>query len=268
MDIATISDKEFRQFQNLIYEIAGISLSPAKKPLVSGRLMKRVRELQLANYGDYFKLLSSGQEANEIQMAVDLLTTNETHFFREPKHFDFLHQQVLARQRKGEPFRVWSAACSSGQEPYSIAMVLADGLGEGPWNVLASDISIRVLERAKSGCFPLEQAGEIPKQHLNKFCLKGVGSQEGTFLIDRSLRGRVNFMQINLNVTLPKLEIFDMVFLRNVMIYFDKDTKRQVVLRIMTYLKPGGHLLIGHSESLGGIVDELKQLKPSVYLKP
>jgi chemotaxis protein methyltransferase CheR len=268
MEIATLSDKEFGQFKNLIYNIAGISLSQAKKPLVSGRLAKRLRERQLANYGDYFKLLSSGHEPDEIQMAVDLLTTNETYFFREPKHFDFLRQNILPLHKKGRSFRVWSAASSSGQEPYTIAMVLADHLGEQPWEVVASDISSRVLEHARTGHYPLEQAEHIPKNYLNKYCLKGVGAQDGTFLVDASLRGRVSFMQINLNSTLPRLGEFDLVFLRNVMIYFDEETKRQVVRRIMGQLKSGGHLIIGHSESLNGVVDELKSLKPSVYFKP
>lgn len=268
MDIAAISDKEFSQFQSLIYKIAGISLSPAKKPLVSGRLAKRLREHRLSNYGDYFKLLSSGSHPGEIQAAVDLLTTNETYFFREPKHFDFMRDKVLANHKRGKPFRVWSAASSSGQEAYSIAMLTADCLGDQSWEVVASDISTRVLEQARTGHYPLEQARHIPERYLSSYCLKGVGSQSGTFLVDGSLRSRVSFMQINLNSPLPKLGEFDLVFLRNVMIYFDDETKRQVVRRIMGQLKPGGHLLIGHSESLNGIVDELKQLMPSVYLKP
>lgn len=268
MDIAPINDKEFSQFQDLIYSIAGISLSSAKKPLVSGRLTKRLREHQLLNFGDYFDLLNSGNYPDEIQTAVDLLTTNETYFFREPKHFDFLRDEILANHKKGQPFRVWSAASSSGQEAYTIAMVLADCLGDEPWEILASDISSRVLEQARSGKYPLEQARNIPKELLNKFCLKGVGSQEGSFLIERNLRSRVNFMQVNLNSTLPKLGEFDLIFLRNVMIYFDEETKRQVVRRIIEQLKPDGHLLIGHSESLNGIVNDMKSLRPSIYYKP
>lgn len=268
MSIATINDKEFSQFQNLIYKAAGISLSLAKKPLVSGRLAKRLRERQLTSYGDYFKLLTSGHDPAEFQMAVDLLTTNETYFFRESKHFDFMRHQVLPNHKKGKPFRVWSAASSSGQEAYTVAMVLADCLGDQPWEVVASDISTQVLERARTGNYPMEQARHIPKDYLNRYCLKGTGSKEGTFLVERSLRSRVSFRQVNLNATLPKLGEFDLVFLRNVMIYFDEDTKRQVVRRIMGQLKSEGHLLIGHSESLNGIVDELKQLMPSVYRKP
>lgn len=268
LNIATIKDKEFSQIQHLIHQAAGISLSDAKKQLVSGRLAKRLRERRLTNYGDYFKLLTSGHDPKEFQLAVDLLTTNETYFFRESKHFDFMRNQILAFHKKGKPFRVWSAASSSGQEAYTIAMVLADCLGEQPWEVVASDISTRVLERARSGNYPIEQAQHIPKNYLVKYCLKGTGSKEGTFLVERCLRNRVSFMQVNLNSTLPNLGEFDLIFLRNVMIYFDSETKRQVVRRIMGQLKSGGHLLIGHSESLNGIVDELKQLMPSVYCKP
>ncbi len=268
MQIAPINDKEFGQFQNLIYQIAGISLSSAKKPLVSGRLTKRLREHQLSTFGDYFKLLNSGDFPDEVQTAVDLLTTNETYFFREPKHFEFLRHEILAQHKQGQLFRVWSAASSSGQEAYTIAMVLADCLGDQPWEVVASDISTRVLEKARSGNYPIEQTRNIPKHLLSKYCLKGIGSKEGTFLVARSLRNRVSFKQVNLNSTLPQLGDFDLIFLRNVMIYFDEETKRQVVRRIIGHLRPNGYLLIGHSESLNGVVDELKSLRPSVYYKP
>jgi chemotaxis protein methyltransferase CheR len=268
MNAATLSDREFNQFSDMIYRIAGISLSPAKKPLVSSRLSKRLHEHRLSSYGEYFQVLSGGKNPDEIQIAVDLLTTNETYFFREPKHFDYLRDKILPQHPAGRAFRVWSAASSSGQEAYSIAMTLADQLGGQPWDIVASDISTRVLEKARSGQYPLEQAKHIPQKHLNDFCLKGIGSQNGTFLIERNLRSRVDFRQVNLNTTLPKLGEFDVVFLRNVMIYFDTDTKRQVVNRITTQLKSGGHLLIGHSESLNGVVDNLKMIQPSVYRKP
>ncbi|MDR3390516.1 MAG: protein-glutamate O-methyltransferase CheR [Sulfuriferula sp.] len=268
MNMPTLSDQEFKQFQAMIYDIAGISMSPAKKPLISGRLVKRVKHHGLASFGDYFRVLMKEDSRAELQVAVDLLTTNETYFFRESKHFDFMRNYILPQHTHGKPFRVWSAASSSGQEPYSIAMTLADGLGDKPWEIVASDISTRVLEKARSGHYPMEQAEDIPKHYLSSYCLKGVGSQDGTFLIERSMRSRVNFMQVNLNQALPKLGEFDLIFLRNVMIYFDTETKRQVVRRIMELLKPGGYLLIGHSESLNGVVDELQSVMPSVYRKP
>jgi len=246
-------------------------LSQSKKALVAGRLAKRLKHYNLSSYGEYFRLISHKAEAEELQLALDLLTTNETHFFREPKHFDFLRLHVLPTVPPGKTFRVWCAACSSGEEPYSIAMTLADGLADGPfgtpWEIVASDISASVLKRARSGHYKMERAGGIPKALLAKYCLKGRGSQQGTFLIEQSLLGRVQFMQINLNASLPKIGEFDMIFLRNVMIYFSMDTKCQVVARMLPLLKPGGFFIVSHSESLNGITDRLKVLTPSIYRK-
>jgi len=268
MHAETLKDDEFHQFQSWLHRTAGISLSPAKKALVSGRLSKRLQHHQLPSYGDYFRLITQSSEAAELQIALDLLTTNETYFFREPKHFDFLRAQILPQAKPGQTFRLWSAASSSGEEPYTLAMTLADGLNSTPWEIVASDISTRVLEKARAGHYPLERAHNIPKHLLSKYCLKGTGSQEGTFLIERSLRSRVQFMQVNLNNALPRLGEFDAIFLRNVMIYFDMDTKREVVARILPLLKPGGYFIVSHSESLNGITESLKLISPSIYRKP
>ncbi|MDD2915940.1 MAG: protein-glutamate O-methyltransferase CheR [Gallionella sp.] len=268
MTMTIINDQEFSQFQKLIYQLAGINLSPAKKALVGGRLAKRLTKHSLGSYGDYFKLLTGGRNTDELQVAVDLLTTNETYFFREPKHFDFLRDKVLSGHKPGCKFRVWSAACSSGEEPYSVAMVLADHLGDGPWEVVASDICTRVLDKARTGHYPMDRIDGISREHLSRYCLKGVSSQENTLLVDKKLRSRVNFMQVNLNQSLPALGEFDLIFLRNVMIYFDQETKRQIVQRMLPLLKRGGHFLIGHSESLHGVVDTLHPLAPSIYRKP
>jgi chemotaxis protein methyltransferase CheR len=252
----------------MIYDIAGISMSPAKKPLVSGRLAKRVKHHGLESYGEYFRILMQQDRRDELQVAIDLLTTNETYFFREPQHFDFLLQQVPSLRRSGKPLRIWCAASSSGEEPYTIAMVLADVLGDAPWEVLGSDISTRVLEKARGGHYPMTRIEGIPRNYLSRFCLKGVGQQEGTFLVDRNLRNRVSFMQINLNESLPKLGEFEVIFLRNVMIYFDMETKRRVVERMLPLLRPGGYFIVSHSESLNGINESLKLITPSVYRKP
>lgn len=268
MHIETLNDNEFQQFKSWIYEAAGINLSPAKKALVAGRLAKRLKHYDLASYGEYFRLITQKSEAAELQIALDLLTTNETYFFREPKHFDFMRTQVLPKVQPGKTFRVWCAASSSGEEPYTIAMTLADGLPSTPWEIVASDISSRVLEKARAGHYPMERAEDIPKPLLSRHCLKGVGAQEGTFLMENSLRSRVQFMQVNLNTALPKLGEFDVIFLRNVMIYFDMDTKRQVVARMLPLLKSGGHFIVSHSESLNGITDRLKIISPSIYRKP
>ncbi len=267
MRTPALTDEEFNRFRTWLYDSAGINLSDAKRQLVVGRLAKRLQIHGLDSYGSYFRLLTSGSQPEELQTALDLLTTNETYFFREPKHFEYLRDQILPQVRPGRGFRVWSAASSSGQEAYTLAMVLADRLGEEPWEIIGSDLSTRVLEKARSGHYPLEQSRHIPQDYLRRYCLKGVGSQEGTFLVSKQLRSRVSFRQVNLINKLPKLGEFDLIVLRNVMIYFDADTKRKVVSNLLPLLKPGGHLFIGHSESLNGIVEGLHLVKPAIYRK-
>lgn len=266
--IRPITEAELAQFQRFIFEAAGITMSSSKKALVTGRLGKRLTLHKLENFGQYFKLLASGSYPDEVQMAVDLLTTNETYFFREIKHFDFLREQALAARNRAKPFRVWSAASSSGEEAYSIAMVLADCLESTPWEILGTDISTQVLQGAARALYTMERARHIPPAYLRRFCLKGTGEHEGRLLIDRSLRSRVLFRHLNLNVPLPNLGQFDFVFLRNVMIYFSDDTKREVVARVISTLKPGGHFCVGHSESLNNISQAVNMVSPSIYCKP
>ena len=265
---AVLQDQEFAKFSELIYRIAGISMAASKKPLVSSRLAKRLKHHELNSYGDYFRFITSPQGKDELQMTVDMLTTNETHFFREPKHFDFLRQRIIPERRQGAAFRVWSAACSSGEEPYSIAMVLNELLLDQPWEILASDISTRIVDKARNGIYPMERLPEIPKPYLSRHCLRGVGEYEGTLLIERSLRERVRFMLHNLTELPPKLGEFDVIFLRNVMIYFDQDTKQKVVARLLPLLRPGGYFFVGHSESLNGVTDAVKPIAPAIYRKP
>ncbi len=264
-----VSDAEFAQFQALIYRIAGISLSDAKKLLLMGRLGRRLRHHGLASYGEYFRLVTGAAGAGELQIMVDLLTTNETYFFREEKHFSFLSQQVLAQHPPGRGFDIWSAACSTGEEVYTLAMVLAERFGlTATWSVTGSDISTQVLAAAERGLYPMERARGMPKEYLRKYCLKGVREHEGSFLIDQPLRQHVRFRQVNLNEALSNAGTYDVIFLRNVMIYFDLETKRQVVARLASQLRPGGHFIVGHSESLNGINETLQLVQATVYRKP
>ena len=269
MHATALTEREFVRFQRFIHDAAGITLSATKRALVSGRLARRLSQHGLASYTDYLDLLASGADAVEVQTAVDLLTTNETYFFREPRHFEFLREQALApARRRGKPFRVWSAACSSGEEVYSIAMVLADALGDEPWEVLGSDISSRVLQRAAAAHYPLERTRQIPPPQLKRHCLRGIDEQAGTLLVQRALRARVRFQQINLNAAVPAIGRFDLIFLRNVMIYFDLATKRQVVARVLEQLEDGGHFCIGHSETLNDVSDAVTLVAPATYRKP
>lgn len=268
INISTITAEEFERFRQLIHQHAGIDLSPEKISLVSSRLAKRVDHFGLDNYGDYFRLLTSPDYPDEFQVMVNILTTNETYFFREPKHFEFVRNQVLNAWR-GDVFRVWSAASSTGEEAYSLAMVLAENLGMRQWEVFGSDLSTRVLEVAARAVYPIDRLEHMDGQLLEKYCLKGVNSQEGFFRIGPRLREHVRFAHVNLmDPVPPHLGKFDMIFLRNVLIYFNQQTKQQVVERLITALKPGGYFFVSHSESLYRITDKLQQVKPSIYRRP
>lgn len=268
MSESAITSQEYALFQRLIYKIAGISLSDAKKVLLVGRLQKRLRHYQFETFTQYYRMLASGQHPEELQTMVDLLTTNETYFFREPQHFDFVRDEILARRKNPAKFRVWSAASSTGEEAYTLAMLLAD-YSTTAWEVVGTDISTKVIEKARRGHYPLGRHDGIPADMLTRYCLKGVRSQEGTFLIVPDLRKQVSF--IHLNLTLPieqDIGKFEVIFLRNVMIYFDIETKRKVIGNLLPHLLPGGHLIIGHSETLNGIQGDLIQVRPTIYRKP
>lgn len=258
-----ITDKEFAQFQRLIFKLAGISLSDNKKVLLVGRLAKRLKHYGFDTFTQYYHLVSDGSNLPEQQTMVDQLTTNETYFFREPKHFDFLEE--LSGRHRGGPFRVWSAAASSGEEAYSTAMVLAEKLGKSPWQIIGTDISSQVLDKAQRGHYPLERAGGIPPPLLKKYCLKGIREHEGTLLVSRELRERVQFRKSNLMSPDKGLGSFDVIFLRNVMIYFDAETKRKVITNLLPYLKKNGHLIVGHAESLNGVTEMLRPVRPTIY---
>lgn len=264
-----ITDEEFKLFQRLIYKIAGISLSDAKKVLLVGRLTRRLKANHLDNFSQYYRMLATGDHPEELQTMVDLLTTNETYFFREPKHFDYLRDEILPPFRTSPtPFRVWSAASSTGEEAYTLAMLLAEHLPANPWEIFGSDISTQVLAKARRGHYPLGRHEGIPPAFLSKYCLKGVRAQEGTFLIAARLRERVSFGQVNLTLPVDAgIGDFDVIFLRNVMIYFDLETKTKVINNLMPRLKPGGHLFIGHSETLSGIPAPLQPVRPTIYRK-
>ncbi len=266
MNGPSLTDAEFNLFRTMIYDIAGINMSPAKKALVAGRLTKRVAHYDLPSFSDYFKLVKANTDG-ELQTAVDLLTTNETFFFREIKHFDFLQHQVIPQWTSGEK-RIWSAASSSGEEAYSLAMHLAKHCRTNTWKIVGTDISTRILKAAQAAQYPMSRTKNIPVEYLKKYCLKGVGAQEGTFIIGPELKSRVSFQHANLTQNLSSLGSFDVIFLRNVMIYFDNETKKKVVSSVLRQLNRGGYLMIGHSESLNGITDEVKAIAPAIYQKP
>ena len=265
MSSPAISDLEFSGVQKFISDHAGIALADNKKPMVMSRLGRRLVANKVSSYTSYLQILRNAKHRDELQIAIDLLTTNETYFFRETAHFDFLHKILLSRAGTGGKTRVWSAACSAGQEPYSIAMTLAHTLGRRSWEVFATDISTQVLKTAQTGLYPMREADKIPLEFLRKYCRKGVEENEGTLKVCDEIRNRVHFRHVNINKPLPDIGLFDVVFLRNVMIYFDHATKMNLIKNIRERIKPNGYLFIGHSETLNNIYSGFTQLSPSIF---
>jgi chemotaxis protein methyltransferase CheR len=262
-----LEPRDFCRLRDMLHARAGIDLGPEKQALVASRLHRRLRALELGSYRLYADLVLQPEQEQERQIAVDLLTTNETFFFREPSHFEFLAQQVAAEDAPTRTWRVWSAACSSGEEAYSIAMTMASVVGEERWEVTGSDISRRVLLQAQGAHYPLARMEHFPREFLRRFCLKGTGPHEGTLLIDRPVRQRVSFLALNLMETLPALGSFDVIFLRNALIYFNRTDREGILRRVQEVLRPGGHLIVSHSESLHGLVQGLDVVRPSIYCR-
>lgn len=263
-----LSEAEFRLLQRLFYDQVGIQLPPVKKPLVCGRLAKRLAALQLDSYQQYYKLLVSPQGGQELEIAIDLITTHETYFFREPQHFNYLQQKILPQLHGQADLRVWSAASSTGEEAYTLAMVLDQHRSPKAWSVVGTDVSLAVLESARKGLFVEGRGEKIPPHYLKRYCLKGRDRYAGYFLVERELRERVEFRPNNLTSPAPELGLFDVILLRNVLIYFDLPTKQLVLKHVLERLRPGGWLMVGHSESLQGPPMRLEQLAPSIYRKP
>lgn len=245
------SDREFKKIADLMYAAAGLSYSDAKKSLIHSRLSARIHKLGLEGFADYIAILEDEAESAEFQMAVDLLTTNETYFFREPKHYELLEQE-LAGYGNTRTVSLWSAASSFGDEAYSTAMLMSDlqTMGRlGPdWSILATDISHRVLLSAKEAVYPEDRLRAVSPERLRRYCLRGEGASQGQVLLQDKIRSRVQFGQLNLCQPFEGLGPFDIIFLRNVLIYFDPPTKSAVVDRVLAVLRPGGLFFLGTAE--------------------
>jgi chemotaxis protein methyltransferase CheR len=272
-DLRPPTEREFRLFQKLVYERAGIHLAPTKRALLNGRLARRVRELGLRTFAAYYDYVCQAGETETIEL-FDRITTNETAFFREPRHFRLLADVVFPALREGRSathgVRLWSAGCSTGEEPYSLAMVAAEAFPAG-WNIeiVASDLSSRVLRQAGSAVWPISRAEQVPKHLLKKYMLRGVGPNEGTIKAVPEIRSMIRFVRVNLHQP-GGADIsgqFDIIFCRNVLIYFDQQSKTRVVERLLEHLSPGGYLFVGHAESMAGVTDCLRNVEPTVYCK-
>lgn len=266
--LASLSESSFRAVREAFHQASGILLSDAKRPLVISRLQKLASRRSMRSLDDYVAYVLKGDDVEEHRRLVDQLTTNETYFFREVGHFQFLAEWLAGRSRTSG-LRIWSAASSSGEEAYSIAMLLADKLGLGAdWQVVGTDLSSAMVDAARTALYPLDRARDTPADYLKRYCRKGTGAYDGQLLIGPELRAHVSFGLANLMQPLPPdLGLFDIVFLRNVLIYFEADAKAQIVRRVADTLQPGGYLLTGHAESLGSLNTGLQPVRTAVYAR-
>jgi chemotaxis protein methyltransferase CheR len=274
-----IRDRDYEFIRQLVYRRSRINLGPDKRELVTARLNKRLRATNIASISDYCRYLQDQPDEEELAHLIDVISTNHTYFFREIEHFDFLRGFVLpemVRRRATErwPFcHLWSAACSSGEEPYSIAISMAEYLQKNrcdwPWRIEATDISHRVLLKARVGVYREDALERVPRDSLLAYFQKGFGPQAGNYRIKPQLAEMITFRQLNLlESELPGNDPFHVIFCRNVMIYFDRPTQEELVHRLSRRLVPGGYLFVGHSESLTAIHHGLEMVRPAIYRRP
>jgi chemotaxis protein methyltransferase CheR len=270
-----MTDADFKKFSNLVYDLCGINLHDGKKELVKARLGKRIRIGQFESFREYYQYVVQDQSGQELAHLLDSISTNFTSFFREQKHFDYLQKDFLpnwiARKKMGErTLRFWSAGCSSGEEPYSLLIVLLEAIENvQSWDlkILASDISNKVLQSAAAGIYPKERIHSLPPALVRKYFLKGERRWQNYVKVKDSFRSYISFQRINLMDPIHFPEPFDCIFCRNVMIYFDKKTQAGLVNRFYDHLTKGGLFFIGHSESLAGISHRFQYVRPAIYQK-
>ncbi len=275
--IPDLAAEEFSLFQALVLRESGIHLGAKNRAMLVSRLWRRLRALELNSFSSYYRRVKA--DPQELVLMLDCICTNETHFFREPAAFECLRGRVFPEwmalaeaNKRRRTLRVWSAACSTGEEPYSLAMTL---LSEFPpssgWNieVLGTDLSTKVLARASAGIWPAERISDVPVDYQRKFLLRGFGPEKGKIKAANELRHIVRFQRMNLTqVPYPVNGPFDLIFCRNVLIYFEWETKIKVVDRLGKFLTPDGYLFLGHAESLHGVADKLHSVAPKVFPAP
>lgn len=272
--IPDLTEQEFNNFCQLIRQHAGIHLTTQKKELVRARLMKIMRARSLASFQDYYRQVLEDRSGAELTLLLDAISTNQTAFWREPTHFLYLAQEILplwSKQVRGNPrWRFWSAGCSSGEEPYTLVMVLLDALSGYDLSgvkIHASDISTEMLAHAQRGVYPITRVEPLSPEWRRRFFQKGVNRWEGFVRVKREVRAMVQFFRLNFMDPFSFNEEFDLIFCRNVMIYFEKPTQAELINKFYKCLRPGGYLFIGHSESLCSTNHRFIYVKPTIYRK-
>lgn len=283
MDDLQLTETEFHLFRELIYKRAGITLSEAKRQMVRTRLQKRLRHYGLERFQPYYDLVQAqGENGEELEVLINCITTNKTDFFREPHHFEHIAQHILPelarRAKQGEiapRLKIWHAGCSTGEEPYTLGITLSEAFAKigGGWDYrqLASDIDTDVLAKAERGVYDSERTSAIPPDLLKRYFRRGAGDKSDFAQVKQELRERITFRQINFQEEVwpitPGTQ-FDIIFCRNVIIYFDKPMQKRLFARFEKLLRPGGWLFIGHSESLLGLSDSFQSLGRTMYQLP
>lgn len=264
MSVKPLTDEEFFDFKKIVFHEAGINLDLSKKSLVYNRLTKRLKYCKIDNFLDYLRLVWMSPKEKEVM--INLITTNETHFFRESEHFEIL-KKIAKDHPKDKIFRFWSAASSFGAEGYSVAMVLYDIFGDR-FEVLGTDINSEVVKKANDAIFPVSMVRNIPENFKKKYCLRGKGEFHGKFTIINEIKRQVKFSVYNLLNTTNSFGMFDVIFLRNVLFYFDDETKTKIVNNVLKNLKIGGYLFVSLTESLSFLeIENLDRIRSSVYKK-
>jgi len=264
-----LTDRQFRRIGDIVYRECGIVLKSGKEALVRARLVKRLRALKMGDFGEYMEYLQSDNGREELGLLIDVMTTNKTSFFREMAHFDFLGETVLP-QLTGRRLRFWSAACSSGEEPFSIAMFLLDrmqGLRSRDVKILATDISPTILEKAGRAIYDEGMLLDLPSTFMRKYFVKVGNENHRSYQVSGDVRKIVRIARLNLLHSWPMKGSFNLIFCRNVMIYFDKPTQQELINRFWEILEPGGYLFVGHSEGMSGIKHKFRYVQPATYVK-
>ena len=270
--IQGLQDKEFHFIKEIVYKESGIRLTEMKKALVQSRLLKRLRELKMGDYGDYCRYLEDNY-AHEVVNLINCITTNKTDFFREPKHFEFMREVFLPEFAAAgrTRLRIWSAGCSTGAEPYSIAATLLDyyvGKRMPDVKILATDIDTQVLRKGEEGLYRLEEIESMDVPLLQKYFMRGTGAHKGTFRVKESVKKLVHFGRLNLlDDAYPMKGPFNLIFCRNVIIYFDVDSRKRLFDKFHAFLHDDGYLIMGHSETLTGLTNRFHFLGNTIYKK-
>lgn len=266
-----LSANEFEEIRRLAYEKFGLDLHKGKEDLVAARLGRKMRETQCKSFRAYYRHVLEDRTGEALIGMIDALTTNHTGFLREPVHFEFLRDQVLPALAGRAHIDFWSAACSTGEEPYTIAFTAMEKMlpsEYGKLSILATDISTKALQSARRAVYPAERFLDFPPLWMRRYLLRGDGSWSGWYRIRPEVTQRVEFERLNLIEQFPHNRRFPLIFCRNVMIYFDKPTQEKLIGRLAECLEPGGYLFVGHAESLTGISHPLRYVRPAIYLKP